>query len=114
MVTGGDVVVSEAESKRLPAEAILRNGKIILLKSTNGVCSLLKNKSCSCFNSRPQGCREYPWYKINGQLFYDKGCPGMRFDRDERPNVREISPIERYFPVNHVMAIFLIFLFRSW
>ncbi len=93
---GAGVVVTEKEAEHLGEEAISRSGGLIVLKSEGYSCSLLKNKACSCYSIRPQGCHEYPWYRIDGQLYYDAGCPGMKNDRDERPEAGSISHFERY------------------
>lgn len=98
-VLGAGVVVSEKEAEQLGDDAVSRSDKFIVLRSEGYSCALLKNKTCSCYMNRPQGCREYPWYRIGGQLYYDSGCPGIKFDRDERPSVDTITPFERYLPV---------------
>ena len=97
-VLGGGVVVTEEEAAEIGESSLIRSGKNIDLKSTGNVCSLLKDKACSCYAVRPQGCREYPWYNIDGQLYYDAGCPGMKFDHDERPAIHSLKSFEHYLP----------------
>lgn len=97
-VLGSGVVVTEEEAAKLSENSVVRSGKDIKLRSTGYACALLKDKACSCYIQRPQGCREYPWYQIDGQLYYDAGCPGMKLDRDERPAVYTIQPFDNYLP----------------
>ncbi|MBL7994979.1 YkgJ family cysteine cluster protein [bacterium] len=97
-VLGGGVVVTEEESVKLGEPSIVRSGRDIKLKSDGFACALLKDKACSCYAVRPQGCHEYPWYQIDGQLFYDAGCPGMKTDKDERPAAHTIKPFNSYLP----------------
>ena len=113
-VMGGDVVVTPDELTHLPPNTTERIGDVIILKSTAGVCNQLLDKKCSCYGVRPTGCREYPWYSIGGELFFDSGCPGIRHDLDERPNIRSISSIERFLPTNRIARSLLILLFRVW
>lgn len=97
-VLGGGVVVTEEDALKIGEPSLVRSGKSIKLKSNGFACALLKDKACSCYSARPQGCREYPWYRIDGQLYYDSGCPGMKHDRDERPAVYSIKPFDNYLP----------------
>jgi Fe-S-cluster containining protein len=113
-VTGGDVIVHQNDLSLLPANSTLSLGTVTVLKSTNGRCDQLDDKSCGCYPARPRGCREYPWYNINGVLYYDIGCPGIRHDTDERPYVNNITPIEQYLPTTNLLREILIALFRLW
>ena len=97
-VLGAGVAVSDDEAKHLGESSLMRLGNQIVLRSNGYSCALLKDKACTCYDKRPHGCHEYPWYRIEGQLYYDAGCPGMKFDRDERPSVDTITPFERYLP----------------
>lgn len=97
-VLGGGVVVTEDEAIKISEHSVVRSGKDIKLKSNGYACTLLKGKACSLYMQRPQGCREYPWYRVDGQLYYDAGCPGMKNDRDERPAVHSIKPFDHYLP----------------
>jgi Fe-S-cluster containining protein len=97
-VLGGGVVVTEKEAANIGESALIRSDKSIKMRSDGYACILLNNKTCSCYDHRPQGCREYPWYQIEGQLYYDAGCPGMKKDRDERPATGTIKPFENYLP----------------
>lgn len=113
-VMGGDVIVSPNDFIRLPPEATERIGKVIVIKSSFGVCDQLSDNKCGCYDIRPRGCREYPWYSIDGELFFDRGCPGISHDKDARPDVSSITPIERFIPVNRTLGKFLVMLFRIW
>lgn len=97
-VLGSGVSVNEEEAKIIGEKFIVRTGNVTVLKSHESTCCLLKDKFCSRYGERPQGCREYPWYNVNGELYYDSGCPGMKYDRDERPSVRSLKPLENYLP----------------
>jgi len=107
-------VVTRTEAVQLPPESTVRVGKVIVLKSANGSCSSLKNKLCSIYDQRPKGCQEYPWYNINGDLHYDSGCPGIRSDKDGRPDISTISPIDAYFPFLDWVRKLMIILLRVW
>src|SRR6266478_8845388 len=96
-VMGGQVVVKPSEVPFLPSQHLEKQGSAIVIMGGHGVCSLLKDNACSCYPNRPKGCREYPWYNVNGRLYYDRGCPGMKFDNDSRPNPDELTPIAEYF-----------------
>ena len=68
----------------------------------------LKEGLCSIYDARPSGCREYPWYNVNGKLYYDAGCPGMKSDADERPDVSGIQPFENFFPGTSGIMMWLV------
>ena len=68
------------------------------MKSNKSTCCLLKDGLCSIYPDRPKGCREYPWYNIEGRLYYDAGCPGIMHNKDECPDVNDIQPFENFFP----------------
>ncbi len=95
-ILGERVVVSSEEGMAIGEERLVRQGADVFLRSERGVCSCLLEKSCSIYDRRPQGCREYPWYRIDDELFVDVGCPGIRTDRDERPEVAAIRPVQFY------------------
>ena len=113
-VMGGDVVVTPEDASVIPSSVTERFGDVIVLKSLSGSCSQLVQNKCDCYEVRPSGCREYPWYSIDDQLYYDTGCPGMLYDRDERPEKETISPIETYLPLPGFLQKFFIILFRIW
>ncbi|MFC1737806.1 YkgJ family cysteine cluster protein [Planctomycetota bacterium] len=94
---GGPAVTSQ-EAERIGSEAIITRRNALFVKSQNGICCVLKAGLCSRYAARPKGCREYPWYNIDGRLYYDAGCPGIKFDKDERPEVKDIQPFENFFP----------------
>ena len=70
----------------------------MFIKSDDCTCTLLKNGLCSIYPHRPKGCREYPWYNIDGKLYYDSGCPGLKFDIDEHLDISKIQPFDNFFP----------------
>lgn len=97
-VTGGGVVVDPSARKVIPSRLVEEHSDgSTVLKSCGGVCAALVDKKCSIYDLRPSGCREYPWYNVDGDLYYDAGCPGMLFDRDERPRPQTLTPIQQYF-----------------
>lgn len=110
----GGVVVAAEEKSQLPVEAIEEFATTSVLKSGCDGCVLLENNYCSQYQNRPKSCRDYPWYNINGQLFFDKGCPGIKFDQDERPNVKTIVSINQYLPMAAVWQRMLCSVFRIW
>lgn len=95
--TLGSPVVTEQEAENLDCTSIVKTKHGMFIKSKGSVCSLLKEGLCSCYPNRPKGCREYPWYNIDGQLYYDIGCPGIKYDKDQRPAVNDIQPFENFF-----------------
>ena len=111
---GGGITVSKHEATALPKDAVTQQGENLFLKSHCGSCVLLESRMCSAYSARPKGCREYPWYNIEGRLHYDSGCPGIHFDRDERPCVVSLTPIEAYFPISRFLQRLLIGLIRHW
>ena len=104
----GSPVVTETESAMLDCEHIVRGSGGAYIKSHRGACCLLRNGLCSVYENRPAGCREYPWYNIDGKLYYDAGCPGIRYDKDERPDVASIGPFENFFPSSAGVVVRLI------
>ncbi|MBE0536304.1 MAG: YkgJ family cysteine cluster protein [Phycisphaerae bacterium] len=90
--------VSEDEALRIDPAALTRTKAGCFVKSKGTACCLLDAGLCSIYARRPRGCIEYPWYNIGGRLYYDQGCPGIKHDRDERPNVADIQPFEHFFP----------------
>ncbi len=104
----GSPIVTPEEAQRLRGEVLRRTDRAIFIQSHRGCCCLLRDGLCSVYEVRPQGCREYPWYNLDGVLYYDAGCPGMLRDRDGRPTADEIGPFERFFPGAHPVVIRLI------
>ena len=114
-VTGGGVIVTESEALRLPAQTLQRQGRVIVIKSDKGACCLLRNTICTAYADRPQGCREYPFYNLGGRLYYDFGCPGIRYDSDGQPPVASISPAERFFSeLGSIRKRLVIWILRMW
>lgn len=94
----GTPVATAEEADRIGYGSIMTDRDAMFVRSDSCVCTLLKDGLCSVYPKRPKGCREYPWYNIGGRLYYDRGCPGVRYDIDERPDVDDIQPFENFFP----------------
>ncbi|MFH1371839.1 MAG: YkgJ family cysteine cluster protein [Planctomycetota bacterium] len=94
----GTPVVTPEEAEKIGSAALMTDKRATFIKSDGCACILLKNGLCSIYPHRPKGCREYPWYNIDGHFYYDSGCPGLKFDIDERPDVNEIQPFNNFFP----------------
>ncbi len=94
----GTPVVTREEAEKIGSTVLMTDKGATFIKSEGCVCMLLKNGLCSIYPSRPKGCREYPWYNIDGLLYYDSGCPGVRHDKDERPDVNDIQLFDNFFP----------------
>jgi len=94
----GSPIVTDREAEHFDSDVLHRTAGGTFIRSDRGCCRLLRDGLCSAYEVRPQGCREYPWYNIDGTLYYDAGCPGIRHDRDERPPVERIGPFDRFFP----------------
>ncbi|HEG43504.1 MAG TPA: hypothetical protein ENH94_05595 [Phycisphaerales bacterium] len=104
----GTPLITEEEAAKIGAESVMENKNAKFIRSERCVCSLLKDGLCSIHPVRPKGCREYPWYNVNGKLYYDRGCPGVKYDRDERPDVNDIQPFEGFFPHTPKHLVWLI------
>ncbi len=96
----GTPAVTPAEAEKIGYKFIQKDKNRMYVRSKDGLCCLLKNGLCSRYWCRPRGCREYPWYNINGRLYYDSGCPGIKHDKDQRPDISDIQPFENYFPLS--------------
>jgi Fe-S-cluster containining protein len=94
----GSPRVTPQEAEKIGSEHLSRFGDALFTKSCGGTCTLLREGLCGIYDVRPRGCREYPWYNIDGKLYFDSGCPGIKHDRDERPKVGGIQPWENFFP----------------
>jgi len=90
-------MVTEDEAEIIGSDSIMKAAHGSFIKSEESACSLLENGLCSRYPDRPKGCCEYPWYNVDGQLYYDVGCPGMKNDDDGRPDVEDIQPFEKFF-----------------
>lgn len=104
----GSPVLTEKEAEKIDQIHILKNKCGIFIKSTNTTCCLLQNGLCSIYPDRPKGCREYPWYNIDGRLYYDAACPGIKHDKDQRPSVDQIQLFENFFPQTSKIALWVI------
>ena len=106
--TLGTPVVTPQEAEDIGYPSILKAKHGTFVKSDNSVCSLLKDGLCSVYPFRPKGCREYPWYNIDGRLYYDSGCPGIKHDEDQHPNIDDIGPFENFFPLTPQLVLRLV------
>jgi Fe-S-cluster containining protein len=114
-VMGGGVVVSDEEVKSIDQTLLIRRERTILRKDDSGACVALKSRCCSIYRNRPRGCHEYPWYNINGQLFFDVGCPGIRHDFDEHPKAWDLRPIQIYMPgLPMILRQIVFWIVRVW
>jgi len=104
----GGPVVTPQEAERIGHQWIVKDKCGMFVKSQDHVCCLLKEGLCTLYSERPSGCREYPWYNIDGQLYYDFGCPGIKHDKDERPDINDIQPFENFFPGTPKLILWLI------
>lgn len=106
--TLGGPMVTKSEAEIIGPDSIMKSAHGSFIKSVDSVCSLLENGLCSCYPDRPKGCHEYPWYNIDGQLYYDVGCPGMKSDEDGRPEAKEIQPFHNFFPGLPKLLVWLV------
>ncbi|MHC4157510.1 MAG: YkgJ family cysteine cluster protein [Planctomycetota bacterium] len=106
--TLGSPVVTPAEAEKIGYQSIQKGKHGMFVKSQDSVCCLFRDGLCSIYSDRPSGCREYPWYNIDEQLYYDAGCLGIKHDKDERPNVDDIQPFEIFFPGTPKFVVWLI------
>jgi Fe-S-cluster containining protein len=104
----GSPLVTGEEAKNIDPAVLEKNKDAIFIRSKDSACCLLKEGLCSIYQSRPSGCREYPWYNIDGKLYFDAGCPGIKHDIDERPAPADIQPFENFFPNTPKFVIKLI------
>jgi Fe-S-cluster containining protein len=104
----GSPLVSSEEAGNIDPAALSKNKDAIFIRSTDSACSLLKEGLCSIYQFRPSGCGEYPWYNIDGALYFDEGCPGIKHDVDERGDPASIQPFENFLPDTPKFAIRLI------
>ena len=111
---GGAIHVTADEARELFITTPGCQSSTGSIKATGGVCSLLKAGMCSRYESRPGGCKEYPWYNVGGRLFVDIGCPGIKYDKDGRPNVSEIRSIDTYLPSRSIFRKLILALLRVW
>jgi Fe-S-cluster containining protein len=104
----GTPVVTPEEAEKIDSDSIMVDGDAMFIKSEGCVCPFLVKGLCSIYMIRPQACKEYPWYNIGGKLYYDSGCPGVKHDLDERPDIDRIQPIENFFPNTPKPIVWLI------
>lgn len=113
-VMGKTILVDSQDEDRIPAEEIITKNDLKFLRSNGQVCACLENRACRIYNVRPKGCREYPWYNINGVLYYDKGCPGIKLVSGSQPEVENMQSIVKYLPFGKVLQKGIILLFKIW
>jgi Fe-S-cluster containining protein len=94
---GGEVVVAAHEAGPIAEHLSELTANALKLRSNGCACALLARGLCMKYDQRPKGCREYPWYNINNSLYYDAGCPGIKFDVDDRPGISNIALAETYY-----------------
>ncbi len=104
----GSPVVTPGEAEHIDEQFIDARDGAMFIKSNHSVCCLLDEGLCTIYANRPRGCIEYPWYNIDGRLYYDSGCPGIKFDKDQRPDINDIGPFENFFPLTSPALIWLI------
>jgi Fe-S-cluster containining protein len=104
----GSPVVTVGEAENIDESLIDKSKDFMFIKSKDSVCCLLDEGLCSMYANRPSGCAEYPWYNVDGKLYYDSGCPGIKHDRDERPDVSDIQPFENFFAGTPKAIVWLI------
>lgn len=96
-VFGGAITIRPNEKDALvQINAATSDSRGTVLRHSGTRCSLLKDNLCAIYDTRPRSCREYPWYLIQGQLYYDSGCPGIKSDVDGRPDVRSLTTFREY------------------
>ena len=114
-VLGGANVEEQEAAPLRSLKVIQPEGAALQLKCNGLQCVLFSGGHCSAYQVRPRACREYPWYNVGGRLFYDAGCPGIRTDADERPDVNALRRVEEYlemFP--RVLRGGLVRLLTAW
>jgi Fe-S-cluster containining protein len=112
---GGGGVVSNEEAKAIEHTLLDRRNRTVLGQDASGACVALKNRSCSIYLNRPRGCHEYPWYNVNGRLFFDTGCPGIRHNFDEHPQAGNMTPIQVYLSgLPPILRSIMLWIVRIW
>ena len=116
-VFGGSITLSEREENRLVqigAAALDVQGAVVL-GHKGSCCSHLQGNLCTIYMDRPRSCQEYPWYSINGSLYFDKGCPGIKNDIDGRPEPSALIPFEVYIrALPRTLQVIVTWLIRNW
>ena len=110
----GPPEITVSEGSLIGMEYVNRKADAYHLKSAEcgGCCRWSASGQCLSYHMRPQACKDYPWYNIEGQLFYDAGCPGLIFGVDGRPNVQEVRSFRFYLAglpkwLQHCVILFL-------
>jgi hypothetical protein len=85
------------------------------LRCTGQQCTLLQGNECSEYRLRPRGCREYPFYNLSGELYYDSGCPGFSVGIGILPKAQDLRPVELYVTdVPLLLRRMLLWIFKRW
>lgn len=114
-VMGGEVVVAAHEAPPIAEHLSKLKSSVLKLGSNGCACALLAQGLCTKYDQRPKGCREYPWYNINNSLYYDAGCPGIKFDVDDRPRISTIELAETYYsPLPTFVRRIVFKVMKSW
>jgi len=93
----GKIFVSKEDAKTIDPIFLSIENKREFIRSNGQACVCLINNKCDIYKFRPKGCHEYPWYNINGVLYYDTGCPGIKTDFDDRPSIDTIQEFENFY-----------------
>lgn len=113
-VPGIEAVLTEEEAVAIPGNLKKHAAAGWAMRGCPTGCVALSNRRCSVYMHRPKGCREYPFYNVDGVLYVDTGCPGVKNDGDGRPKVAELARFESYFPGPRWLQQILLFIFRRW
>ncbi len=111
-----DVMVERSEAAPLVQLKIVKEVEgTILMKQSATACAALHDNFCSVYEVRPRSCRDYPWYNIEGKLYFDRGCPSIRFDADGCPDIDSIRRWEWYLrDQSRFVQELLTLLCRTW
>jgi Fe-S-cluster containining protein len=94
----GSAKVDPGEADPLVALDLVRRSPTGLrLRCVGSSCVALQEGACSVYQFRPRACREYPWYNIDGALYFDQGCPGIRHDHSDSPDPETLQSAKSYF-----------------
>ena len=100
------VTVTEQEVDKISLPTYKSHGVIYLERKnypckTKTACIAFENGKCSVYQSKPKCCNEYPWYKFDGHLYVDIGCPGIQLNIDinvtNSPSITNISDSSKFF-----------------
>lgn len=96
---GGDLHLEPSERSVLEKHApIAVERQSLLIRSPQHSCQFLSTGVCTIYDDRPRVCRDYPFYQIAGELYFDKGCPGI-IEGEGRPDPAGLVPFSRMLEV---------------